>query len=51
MLTLTVTSLAREVLCDDICATNQNVVQMTHRLLTHYKICSQNQPRKYRKWC
>ena len=35
MFTLTVTSLACAVLCDDICAaTNQNVVQTTHLLLT-----------------
>ena len=34
MFTLTVTSPARAVLYDDICATNQNVVQMTHLLLT-----------------
>ena len=30
MFTLTMTSLARAVLCDDMCATNQSGVQMTH---------------------
>ena len=34
MFTLTVTSLVRAGLCDDICATNQNAVQVTHLLLT-----------------
>ena len=41
MFTLTVTSLERAVLCDDICATNQHVVQMTH-----YKICNHFLARK-----
>ena len=37
MFTITVTSLARAVLCDNICVvTNQNVVQMTHLLLTSF---------------
>ena len=37
MVTLTVTSPARAVLCDDICATNQKVGQMTD-LITKFAI-------------
>ena len=51
MFMLTVTSLARAVLCDDIGATRQNVKQMTHLLGPQYKVCNHFLAWKYKKWC